>query len=39
MKKWLSIKPWSTKTELISQLSLAMNDPVFMIKMYDYLRR
>jgi len=39
MKKWLATKPWSTKAELIEQLCLAMNNPLFMVKIYDYLIR
>jgi len=39
IKKWLSGRIWSNKEELQQQLAIALNNPDFMIKFYDYLVR
>lgn len=36
LKKWLAITPWSTKEEFEQKLVLALNNPDFMAKLYDY---
>lgn len=39
IKKWLATRIWFTKEELESQLAYALNNPIFMVKIYDYLMR
>ncbi len=36
IKKWLAITPWATKEEFQMKLVEALNNPNFMIKMFDY---
>jgi len=39
IKKWLATRIWFTKEELEQQLVYALNNPDFMVKIYDYLMR
>lgn len=39
IKKWLATRIWYTKEELEQQLVYALNNPDFMVKIYDYLMR
>ena len=39
IKKWLAIRIWYTKEEMEVQLSYALNNPDFMVKIYDYYLR
>lgn len=36
IKKWLAITPWATEKEFEMKLVEAMNNPNFMVKMFDY---
>ncbi|MEK6733984.1 MAG: IS630 family transposase [Pseudomonadota bacterium] len=36
IKKWLAITPWATKKEFEMKLVEALNNPNFMVKMFDY---
>ena len=39
MKAWLATRIWTNKEELQEQLVIALNNPEFIIKFYDYLVR
>jgi len=39
IKKWLATRIWFTKEELEEQVSYALNNPEFAVKIYDYLMR
>jgi len=39
IKKWLATRIWYTIEELQEQLIIALNNPDFMIKIYDYYLR
>lgn len=39
IKAWLATRIWTNKEELQQQLVIALNDPMFMTKLYDYLVR
>lgn len=36
IKKWLAITPWATEEQFELQIAIALNNPDFRIKMYDY---
>ena len=36
IKKWLAITPWATENEFEMKLVEALNNPDFMVKMFDY---
>jgi transposase len=36
IKKWLAITPWATEQEFEMKLVEALNNPDFMVKMFDY---
>lgn len=39
IKQWLATRIWYTKQELEQQLVIALNNPDFMVKIYDYYVR
>jgi len=39
IKKWLATRLWNTVEELEQQLVSALNNPDFMVKIYDYYVR
>ena len=38
VKKWLAITPWATEKEFEIKLAEALNNPDFMVKMFDFYR-
>lgn len=36
VKKWLAITPWATEKEFEMKLAEALNNPDFMVKMFDF---
>lgn len=36
IKKWLAITPWATENEFENKLVEALNNPDFMVKMFEY---
>lgn len=36
IKKWLAITPWATEDEFEMKIVQALNNPNFMVKMYEY---
>tara|TARA_B100001971_G_scaffold174592_1_gene167969 strand:- start:357 stop:533 length:177 start_codon:yes stop_codon:yes gene_type:complete len=36
VKNWLAITPWATEEEFELKLVEALNNPNFMVKMYEY---
>ena len=39
VKNWLATRVWLTKEELQNQLIIALNNPDFKVKIYDYFMR
>lgn len=39
IKAWIATRIWSDKEELQNQLAIALNNPIFITKFYDYLIR